>query len=204
MLLLFVSYYYFVLPKKDDAKRLQDTVSSLQQEITHLQSQIAVKKSEESQVPENLFALQKKVPQNKDIVTLLLNMEEIELLSASKITGVQFNNYDALVSESGLQDPDTAAANSESNANQEELPTSSIAKESLPTALQMVTFTIDFEAMSETRMTMFVKELESLERTVRIDQIDLRVPGEEDLVAEGPPKTISAKIQATTFYYEGE
>ena len=220
VLLLFVSYYYFVLPKKEEAKSLQGTVSSLQEEITNLQSQIVKKKGKKGQVPENLFAMQKKVPQDKDIVKLLLNVEEIEMLSMSKITGMQFNNYDALVSESELNDSNTPKANTEAadqtttnetianeiieQAPTEELQTSSIAKTSLPPELQMVTFTLELEAMNETRMTIFVKELETLERIVRIDQIDLQVPGEADALEEGPKKTVSAKIQATTFYYEGE
>ncbi|WP_042472165.1 hypothetical protein [Bacillus ndiopicus] len=204
-LLLFASYYYFVLPKKDETERLRSSVSNLQQEIKSLQSQIAMKKNEEGQVPENLFALQKKVPQNKDIVNLLLNMEEIELLSKSKITGMQFNNYDALVSESELQEPSKPEAiNKTEEQATEELPTSSISKELLPPELQMVTFNVEFETKNESDLTIFLKELESLERIVRIDQIDLQVPGEADLVEEGPAKTVSTKIQATTFYYVGE
>ncbi|MEC1179241.1 potassium transporter [Metasolibacillus meyeri] len=202
-LLLFVSYYYFVLPKKEQAERLHSAVSSLQEEIMSLQSQIAMKQSEESQVPENLFVLQKKVPQHKDIVNLLLNMEEIGLLSASKITGMQFNNYDALVSESELQDISDSETVTEQQFT-EELPTSSIAKEALPPELQMVTFNVELESRNESDFTIFLKELESLERIIRIDQIDLQVPGEADLIEDAPPKTVSTKIQATTFYYEGE
>lgn len=202
-LILFASYYYFVLPKKQEAERLNSSVSSLQQEITSLQSQIALKQNEERKVPENLFALQKKVPAHKDIVNLLLNMEEIELLSTSKITGMQFNNYDALVSESELQDPiDTEADSATEEQATEELPTSSIAKETLPPELQMVTFNIELESKNEADLTIFLKELESLQRVIRVDQIDLQVPGEADLVEDGTPKTVSATIQATTFYYD--
>lgn len=214
LLLLFAIYYYLVIPKKDQVASIQSSISSLEQNITELQSSIATLESPEGAAKNNTFAYEKKLPLQKAMNELLLNIEEIELLSTTKVSGMQFNNYDALVSESTLEvleeettedaeaEP-TDEAETEAAETEETLPTSTIAKESLPQELQMVTFTVNVEAMDEESLTIFLKELETLERIVRIDGVDLQVPGEENQFAE-EAGVINASIQATTFYYKGE
>ncbi|GLC87259.1 potassium transporter [Lysinibacillus piscis] len=207
LVLLFALYYFIVLPKKDEVQQLQNNITVLQQDMTNLQTQITMQKSTEKNTLENVFALQKKVPKDKDIAKLLLNLEEIELLSTSRIVGMQFNNYDAIVNESTLQDPSQPAEEEQANSSENETaepPTSTIAIDTLPPELQMMTFNIDMAAMDADKLTIFLKELEALERVIRIDHVELALSGEEAELAETAPKAPTAKIQATTFYYEGE
>ncbi|MER2000774.1 MAG: potassium transporter, partial [Lysinibacillus sp.] len=73
--------------------------------IAAIQQQIDALNSLENTVVTNEFAIRKKLPDNRSIEQLLLNIEEMEYVTGSRITSISFNNYDALVSGSGFADP---------------------------------------------------------------------------------------------------
>lgn len=196
--LLFAVYYYVVLPKQQEADSLSRSVNSLQTEITTLQEQI-----DEAQLTTNLsdeFMLRKKVPATRAIDELLLNIEEIEYLTGSRINSINFNNYDSLVSESELAP--TPEENEQTNEEDttEETPVSNIAIDSLPPSLKMITVEIELESPNYARLQTFIKELERLDRTMHVDTIEYELPGEE--LEFGESEVIEATIQVTTFFYE--
>lgn len=218
--LVFALYYYVVLPKKDEEKQLQQSVNVLQTEVTDLQGRIALIQQQNVAALENTYALRKKVPQSRMMQELLLAIEEIEYVSDSKMLTVSFNNYDSLVMSSSLEDPSVAdevvvndvqadAGTEEQGAGTtevpvEEVPVSSVMRENLPPELKMVTFSMNFEAPERENIEAFVKELEQLERVMRIDTINYNLLGEADMLAENPVDLTTATVQVTTFYYEGE
>ncbi|MEO4053312.1 potassium transporter [Solibacillus sp. CAU 1738] len=221
--LLFAVYYYVVMPKQNEVSAMQSSVSNLQSDVSGLQNQITAVSSEQEKGTPNQFALRKKVPQDRNLVELLLNLEEIEFVSDSRVLAIKFNNYDSLVAESQLQDPnqeestedasqsttentDTVAVSAQTNDQQTTsgaLPVSSIAKESLPAELKMLTFSIDVEGPNAAKLEQFLKELETLERVMHVDMVDFALPGEENAFAEERSEGVAATIQVTTFYYEG-
>jgi len=218
--LLFAVYYYLVLPKKENVESLESSINSLQTEITSLQDQqSSIEVSTTSNV-ENVFAIRQKLPQSREIDQLLRNLEEIEYMTKSRITSIGFNSYDELVSESSIvsnsdeeaatdekaQD-ETATEESTEAANTEgkisETPVSDIAATTLPPELKLITFNLEIEAPENQNVEKFIKELENLPRIVHIDSIDYSLPGEEGELQE-EDESITASIQVTTFYYEGE
>ena len=222
MALLFAVYYYVVLPKTNDVSAMESSVSTLQSEVSTLQESIALVTDEQNQTSVNPFALRKKVPQDRDMMDLLLNIEEVGFVADSRIVSINFNNYDTPVAESALQDPnqveavegeqsaeqspDEATVQAEGEASdvlEQAPPVSSIARETLPTALKMVTFSIDVESPNAAQLEVFIKELETLERIMRVDTIQYSLPGEENEFAEDRSDIVNATIQVTTFYYEG-
>lgn len=203
--LLFAVYYYVILPKQEEADRLASSVNSLESEISSLQDQISEADKVES--TSNEFILRKKVPETRAINELLLNIEEIEYITNSRILGINFNNYDSLVSESDLapkEEETTTEETNEENSTEnekEEVPTSTISIASLPTSLKMVTFELEVESPNNARLQKFIKEIESLDRIMHIDTISYSLPGEE-LEFEGTSEIVEATIQVTTFYFE--
>lgn len=219
--LLFAIYYYVLLPKQDEADMLESSVNSLQSEIASLNEQITLVQEEQSRESSNEFALRKKVPDNREIDELLLNIEEIEYVSGSRIQSISFNNYDSLVSASGLNDPNAVPdteenAEGQTEASEEQAtdttsetaeqvittPVSTIAVESLPANLKLVTFEVDVESPNYEKLQQFIKETEQLERVMHIDAIEYDLPGEENIYAENASDIVSATVQVTTFYYE--
>ena len=222
MALLFAVYYYVVKPKQDEEQAINSEMTNIKTEITALEQTIAAHHSQLSQSSTNEFALRKKVPANREIDALILSIEEIEYLTGSRIQSIDFNNYDALVSSSGLQDPMAGSETEEGQATEdgsepveqtesneteatdvpEELPVSTIAVESLPPSLKLVTFNINVSSPNDVSLLQFIKEIEMKDRVMRIDIIDFALPGEEEQFTEDTSEVVTANIQITTFYYE--
>lgn len=217
MALLFAMYYYVVKPKQDEEQMIRSEINSLHTEIAAIEETIATNQSQQSQTNENEFALRKKVPDNREIDELILSIEEMQYVTDSRIQSIDFNNYDALVSSSGLQDPlstpeteegavsdltQSAIDQTEGTEASEELPVSTIAVETLPPSLKLVTFNINVAAPNDVNLLQFIEEIEKKERVMRIDIIDFALPGEEDKFTEEASEIVTADIQVTTFYYE--
>lgn len=222
-LLLFALYYYVVLPKQQERDRLEQSVNAVQAEVTALQENINLLVNEQQYEETNMYAMRQKLPMNRMMQQLLLDIEEIEYVSDSKVLAISFNNYDSLVNASNLQDPNVVqpateaavagevAQGDESIENIEEpadvtetVPVSSVARETLPQELKMVTFNMNIEAPDRENIEDFVKELEGLERAMRIDSISYRLMGESDQLEEQLYDLTTAVVQVTTFFYEGE
>ena len=232
--LLFAVYYYVVMPKKEGVSAKESSITTLQATATSLHEQIALAKNTKAPSTVDVFTLRKKVPNSRAVDQLLLNIEQMEFVAGTRINSIGFNNYDSLVSSSGLTDPNyvppaegettesseitdpnvqTEAStdpNAQTNANEnaesnlEVLPVSTIAPEQLPTELKMLTLAIAVEAPTYDSLLLFIRELEQLERVVRVDMIDYSLAGEEAVFGEDSTSIVSANIQVTTFYYEGE
>lgn len=214
IVVLLAVYFYVIQPKKDQVIEIEKTVGILQSEITDLKARIVNTEDELEEESINDFELRKKVPQNRSMMELLQNIEEVEYVSDSRILAINFNNYDTQVAESQLQDPKAQSSDNANNNGEEatteqqtateNIPVSTIAKESLPTELKMVTFSMDIESPNKAKLKQFIKELETLERVMHIDKIDFSLPGEENDFAEDSSDKVSATIQVTTFYYDGK
>ncbi|WP_240758404.1 type 4a pilus biogenesis protein PilO [Lysinibacillus sp. SGAir0095] len=222
--LLFAIYYYIVLPKKDNVEALEGSISSLQSEITALQGQITSIEEESATEVSNVFEIRQKLPKSREIDQLLLNLEEIEYVTETRITSIGFNSYDALVSESaivpvpeeegatdGTETQETGeveeaeeAVQGEETGETVETPVSEIAAESIPPELKLITFNLAIEASVYENIQQFIEEIENLKRIMHIDSISYTLPGEEGEFMEEEAETLSASIQVTTFYYEGE
>ncbi|MEK5333696.1 potassium transporter [Lysinibacillus sp. FSL W8-0992] len=217
--LLFALYYYLLTPKLEEVEAKERDVSALQQEIASIQEQITALDTVQQSHGVSMLSLRKKVPQTRAIEGVIRNIEEIEAVTGTRVEAVEFNNYDSLVMDSSIIDPNSPAneeqavtaqqptENSE-QADSEEgdnaLPTSTIAKESLPVELKLVTFSIDVVAIDTKAMLEFLKEIEKIERVMKIDTLDITLTGEEAVFEEDADSSIKATIQVTTFYYEGE
>jgi hypothetical protein len=214
--LLFAFYYYIILPKKEGVESLESSIESTRSEISSLEQQIEEINASKNLDQATIFEMRKKVPQTRNLDDLVLNIEETQYVSGTKILSIDFNNYDTLVADSGFDRPDASAEEDESDGENEgtsqgeneeesdEAPVSPIDNESLPPELKLITFEIDVQSPDFQHLVNFIKEIEKIERIMHIDIIDFSLPGEENEFAENPEDSIEATIQVTTFYYEGD
>lgn len=229
--LLFALFYYVVKPKMDESESLSASVTSLESELTTIQTKIETMKTELATQSDNGFAIRKKLPDNREVGSLLRNFEEIEFITGTRITNISFNGYDSLVSSSGIKDPNAPAeetveeeapqndlqelteqsTNNEGSENTsedtavegEEVPVTTIAQESLPPNLKLLTYSLNIEAPDAEKLLLFIKEVERLERVMHVDTIAYSLPGEEEEYTpdeEKGPQTVTLTV--TTFYYE--
>lgn len=83
-----------------------------------------------------------------------------------------------------------------------EVPISTIAVETLPPSLKLVTFNINVASPNDVNLLAFIEEIERNERVMHIDIVDFALPGEEDQFTEEASDIVTANIQITAFYYE--
>lgn len=207
--LLFALYYYMLLPKREEVVEKTNNIEQLQQQMTDMTKELAA--LDESQGERNLdnFIMRQKVPETRAIEKIILNMVEIEEVTGTRVESLNFNNYDTAVAQSEVRQPNElekadAEVNGDNVDAEENIPVSSIVKDNLPDNLKLVTFNIHVVALDFKKLDQFLKEIEQLERVMKIDMIDLTIPGEQDLLSEEADITIQATVQVTTFYYEGE
>ena len=225
--LLFAVYYYVVQPKQDEAEEKQSAVDRLNSEISAIRDQIALIQEGEIEAADSEFTIRKKLPADREVDQLILSLEAAEYVSGSRILGISFNNYDSLVSASGLVNPNTPTeevagvgateentdagmadgnvaneTDTEQSEQQQEAPVSTMTPESLPENLKMITFEVEVESPDYEQLQQFIKEIEGLERVMHIDAIEYSLPGEEDTFSEEASTIVSASIQVTTFYFE--
>lgn len=232
LVLLFALYYYVVKPKMDEVSSMKNSISTTEQEIQSVKEQIAsLEQTNKEASGVNEFMVRKLLPANREIEQLLLNFEEIEYVTGTRIDNINFNNYDTVVATSTLRDPnapettegdgetteteETAEQGTdETDADQSEeteetaeegdpvAPVSSIAVETLPPDLKLITFDISIQAPSKKELLAFIKEVEKLERIVHIDEISYELEGEEALISKETPKAVGVRLLLTTFYYD--
>ncbi|MFJ7913635.1 MULTISPECIES: potassium transporter [unclassified Lysinibacillus] len=222
--ILFALYYYIVTPKLEEVDAKESSNIALQQEVSTIQEQIAlIEKNGKSNSTSNLI-LRKKVPQTRAIDEVIRNIEEIEVVTGTRVEAMDFNNYDSLVMESAITDPNSTnseeqadtqqsateadeqavAKNDETSEVKDKIPTATLNKDSLPKELKLVTFDIEVVALDNKAMVEFIKEIEKIDRVMKIDAIDFTLTGEEAKFQEDADTTLKATIQVTTFYYEGQ
>ncbi|MFJ8087772.1 potassium transporter [Lysinibacillus sp. NPDC095746] len=222
--ILFALYYYIVTPKLEEVDAKESSNIALQQEVSTIQEQIAlIEKNGKSNRTSNL-TLRKKVPQTRAIDEVIRNIEEIEVVTGIRVEAMDFNNYDSLVMESTITDPNSTnseeqadtqqsateadeqavAKNDETPEVKDKIPTATLNKDSLPKELKLVTFDIEVVALDNKAMVEFIKEIEKIDRVMKIDAIDFTLTGEEAKFQEDADTTLKATIQVTTFYYEGQ
>ena len=207
--LLFALYYYVILPKKDDVRAKEASIQSLQTEIKSLEQSLT-SFDEQLEVPmQETLEMQKKVPSVRAVEQVLRDMVEIEEVTGTRMESLTFNNYDEPVANANVDQTNTVAeaeakVNEENQENTETPPVSTIAQENIPPELKLVTFTFDIGALTFDAMVTFLKEVEKLERVMKIDTINMTIPGEQEKLDKEADNTIKATVQITTFYYEGQ
>lgn len=118
--LLFAVYYYVVLPKQEEATEKQNAVNHLTSETATMKDQIALIKENRNDEVDSGLIIRQKLPADREIDQLLLALEEAEYVSGSRILTITFNNYDNLVSESGLLDPNAPTGDEQADGAMEE------------------------------------------------------------------------------------
>ena len=212
VLLLGAFYYYFVYPKAETKKQTEQAISQLETDITTLEQNVAVLSAVNPGDVDN-FELRKKLPAQRELDNLLRSIHEVEVMSESKIISMTFNNYDDEVAQAENLKPKEEVATegaeqtedspTEGEEAETEKPVTPINMEALPAELKLMSLVLEMQVIDEAHLMLFLQELESIERIVRIDGVTIdQAPGEVELTQPNPDKQIPVTVQLTTFYAE--
>ncbi|WP_172369035.1 hypothetical protein [Sporosarcina jiandibaonis] len=219
-LLIGVVYYYVILPKGEEETRIKYAIQQLKIDNSELENQVAVL-SVVATDDSNEYELRKKLPVSRELDKLLHTIHEVELMSESKVVSISFNNYDAEVSqaiktpeveekveesEEETESDEEKEQESESEDEKTEVeltkPITPIDISLLPEELKLLSLKIDLQVLDYDHLLQFLREVEGIERVVRIDEVNFYQPGELELAQEEPDKRLDVTVQLTTFFSE--
>ncbi|KPN96421.1 hypothetical protein [Lysinibacillus sp. ZYM-1] len=204
---LFALYYYLLLPKLDEVKAKENHISQVQQEVTRINEKLAQLDKEQGQPTINILSLRQKLPATRAVEKILLDLAEIEEVAGTRIESLTVQNDEAAVRQSeelNMVEQAEAEVNGGQDTDKPSTPISSLSKDSLPANLKLITFILEVGALDFNSLESFLQELEQLERVMKTDAIEIKLPGEQDQLEKNADLTLMATVQVTTFYYEEE
>ena len=205
--ILFALYYYLLLPKLDEIKAKENHISQVQQEVTRINEKLAQLDKEQGQPTINILSLRQKLPATRAVEKILLDLAEIEEVAGTRIESLTVQNDEAAVRQSeelNMVEQAEAEVNGGQDTDKPSTPISSLSKDSLPANLKLITFILEVGALDFNSLESFLQELEQLERVMKTDAIEIKLPGEQDQLDKNADLTLMATVQVTTFYYEEE
>lgn len=194
-----VALYYYVLKPE---MALYDSLNHKYEEQQTYLDKLSTEQSQakkEVQRASALKLLESKIPMNADLQSIIDALDEVEYASSAAVTDIRLNNYEdpstqkktetektTSLTESELFQPDT-----------DNLPISSLADQTKPENLKMVTMDLSVSAYDVKDLNQFIKKLEKLPRLFVIDAVKYANTNEKEGI-------ITAKIQVTTFHVESK
>lgn len=214
--LLFSIFYYVIYPKMEESNLLKYQIADARDKEATLAKQLGAIKKEQQANKKSINELKTKVPLTRELSNILNSIEQVELVSETKVLDVTFNNYDTAVKESiqtaeqpvtsstGVETQNQSPSTDAENSDNEEVvtPVSPITSSSLPETLKLMTMKLSISAQDKEEIRAFLKEVEVLPRIMRIDSVEYEVPN-IDVQSSETVEGLEATVQLTVFYYEG-
>lgn len=181
--LLFAVYYYMVLPKQEKAAEKQNIVTQLTSETATMKEQIALIKENQNGEVDSSLIIRQKLPDNREIDQLLLSLEEAEYVSGSRIVTITFNNYDNLVSESGLIDPNVPTEDEQADGSPVENESESTTENNETIENVQTNESVSEEIDQQEEIPVSAMSVEALPANLKLItiQIDIESPDDEQL-----------------------
>ncbi|MEY2370809.1 MULTISPECIES: hypothetical protein [Lysinibacillus] len=206
--ILFALYYYLLSPKLNEVNEKESNVLQVQQELANVKEQLAQLDKEQGQPTINILALRQKLPATRAVEKIILDLAEIEEVTGTRILSLTVQGEDGTVTPSDVSNDLNMLeqAEAEVNGDQENkestTPIASLSEDSLPANLKLITFILEVGALDFNSLESFLQEVEQLERVMKTDKIEFKLPGEQAQLEKDADLTLKATVQVTTFYYE--
>lgn len=213
---LIIFIFMFTRPQNEEIKTKQNNINDLESEILIL-------KAESEQGPStddiDVFKLAKKMPNAYNIDEFLLTLLEIELVSDSRVSGLELAYDQGLPT---ISDEDKEKSTEEDESESDEPVTSEPIEtkddeenteelkdifqfEDKPDNMHLITARINVASPNYKAFQRFLKEVEKQERIMFISKLEFIKPAEKELIIEDDSnETIMFSADITTFYHEEE
>lgn len=217
-ILAIVLYIFLLHPLLDKYSKTEKNITQLNSEIDVLEAKLANTGDDEpSEIDFEQLMLEKKIPQERELDNYILSLQQLELVSHSKIEEVQFA-YDSsldISDEEELEDETQADNQDESETDQtDDTETDDETDDSEEPKIdpeilkekpeQLHVMTVRLTAISPTYDDFIdlVKEIEKTERISIVTSLDFVQPTEVDeFFTDNPEDIIAFEAELTTFYY---
>jgi hypothetical protein len=157
--------------------------------------------------------LERRVPSEPALENLLRTLQEIELVSGSKILDYSFT-YDGTIPERAVpaaEDMEIIEETEEDSLNneleiepeeREEEVSPVLELPGLPEEAGLITVAMELFSPDYEQLQVFLQEIEKQERVMMISYLEFVQPGEMELLESGD-ESVWVNMEVTSFYYEG-
>ena len=217
LFILVLSVYFFLYRplaaelqhEEKQEQVLKDEVAILDERLSTIPGNV-----EESTKDLEYLRLKDQLPTLPELDEFLLTLNEIELISNSRINEMTFGYQGELPErgsigdEKGIEDVTdefTEAVDESMEGEEFSEPELILEMEEMPIGLESIIVTIDVQSPDYEHFQLFLKEIENQERMMVVSSLEFDKPTESEIVfAENPDETILARIVVMTFYYDNE
>lgn len=220
IVLILTVYFVFVFPRYKKIDTQSTSIKTLEADINLLEEKVFNLKAENEH--ESTFNLRKKMPEQDEMEKFLIDLEEIEGLSRSRVTHVDFaysQGEDVLVTseneminkEEPEKDSDDEIDDEEVDNNEEQISEDDIEEiervesddNEETSNLETIQITLEVDSPNYLSFMHFLMELEALERIMIVSELDFTQPVEQDwTISEEFDGTVNHRIELQTFTYK--
>ncbi|MDR7001482.1 pilus assembly protein PilO [Neobacillus niacini] len=199
VLLSLGAYYLYVLPVNTDLIQKKSELKMSNQQITIVQNKLA---QTSNQTVFSTMELQRKVPVKRLLDQVLLDIQKAEIVSGTNIVETKLDGTEKdeeLINETtGKLNQNQNQNQTTNNSNQQQ--TASQQNDSLPNGIKKTSIVLSGEANNYFEMEKFLKELETLDRIIKIDQF--KFTGKEEIYSvDQSDKPIEFEVTFSVYYY---
>ena len=193
------SYYLYLMPLSNELDSKKNELQMTEQQVNILETKL---KTTQTETKTNTMELQKKVPVKRLLEQALLQIEKAEIISDTNIIEMNINGTDS--GEEVTNDELTTADQAIDDANKKEESNSNKEKNEqeviLPNGIHQTIIQIIGEASTYFELETFIDKLQSSERIMTIDTLNITGPT-EIMSVEDSDQVIEFELAVSIYYY---
>lgn len=193
------SYYYYLVPLNNELSMKKTELQMTEQQADILESKL---KSTGSETSTNTIELQKKVPVKRLLEQALLELEKAEIISDTNIIEISVNGSDVEeeVTNGELSTADEAIDDANKQENEEADEKKNAEEIVLPSGIHQTKINVIGEASTYFEVEKFLEKIESSQRIMTVDSLNVTGPKEIISVDESDQR-IDFEIMVSVYYY---
>ncbi|PAE11151.1 hypothetical protein CHI02_16450 [Niallia circulans] len=193
------SYYCYLMPLTNELNMKKMELQMTEQQADILQSKL---KSTGSETSSNTIELQKKIPVKRLLEQALLEIEKAEIISDTNILEISVNgsNADEEVANGEVTTADKAIDDANKEENREADEKKNTEEIVLPNGIHQTTINMLGEASTYFELEKFLGKIESSQRIMTVDSLNITGP-KEIIAVEESDQQIDFELTVSVYYY---
>ncbi|MFP3722060.1 pilus assembly protein PilO [Niallia circulans] len=193
------SYYCYLMPLTNELNMKKMELQMTEQQADILQSKL---KSTGSETSSNTIELQKKIPVKRLLEQALLEIEKAEIISDTNILEISVNgsNADEEVANGEVTTADKAIDDANKEENREADEKKNTEEIVLPNGIHQTTINMLGEASTHFELEKFLEKIESSQRIMTVDSLNITGP-KEIIAVEESDQQIDFELTVSVYYY---
>lgn len=193
------SYYCYLMPLTNELNMKKMELQMTEQQADILQSKL---KSTGSETSSNTIELQKKIPVKRLLEQALLEIEKAEIISDTNILEISVNgsNADEEVANGEVTTADKAIDDANKEENREADEKKNTEEIVLPNGIHQTTINTLGEASTYFELEKFLEKIESSQRIMTVDSLNITGP-KEIIAVEESDQQIDFELTVSVYYY---